>query len=127
MCLNILRYRNLPYLFLQKVDRFLRNHSRCSQKTSEPIDLPPNAPRALSWTQVLSDDRKDDIKARVSDLRDLEGVDSKGDFLRYFYRARQEMIDSLEEDEVEQYKELAKAKSELLKTPPTQADVFKYV
>lgn len=75
----------------------------------------------------MSDDRKDDIKTRISDLRDAEGVDSKGDFLRYFHYARQEMVDSLEEAEIEEYKKLAKIETDLRKAPPTPAEVFKYV
>jgi hypothetical protein len=54
-------------------------------------------------------------------------VSSNGDFLRHFHHAPQEMVDSLSEAEVEQYKDLAKAETELRKAPPTPAAVFKCV
>lgn len=75
----------------------------------------------------MSEDKKEDIKARISNMRDTEGVGSSGDYLRYFHRARQEVIDSLQEDEIKEYKELAGVETDLRKAPPTPAAVFKYV
>lgn len=110
------------------MDRYFRNHSRCSQKVSENVAIPPaTTPRSPNWVDVMTQDRKEAIKARASAITTAKGVTSQGDYLRNFYYAQREVADSLEEEEVEQYKEFAEAESQALKAPPTKEVVYRYV
>lgn len=72
-------------------------------------------------------DKKDVIGPRAAALRAAEGVSSRGDYLHYFRRARQEVADSLSEAETSKYKKLAEAETLARKSPPTPALVFEYI
>lgn len=71
--------------------------------------------------------KKDDITARANELRNAEGKTNPTNVLRSYEQARQEMADSLPKGEVEYYKELAEAESQVLKAPPTPGLIFTYV
>lgn len=75
----------------------------------------------------MARDKKDIISAQASVLRGPEAVVSPARYLRDFERARQDLADSLPGEQVEYYKELAEAETQVLKAPPTPAMIFRYV
>lgn len=123
--------QNLTNLFLQKVDRYLRNHTTYRNPKALPrsVPIPDLGTRGVSWLQVLAEDRKEEIGERSAVLRDTEGG-MGGDssvHLNHFRRSRNEIASSLPEAEVQRYKQLAQVISEARKTPPTAAAVFECV
>lgn len=123
--------QNLTNLFLQKVDRYLRNHTtyRNSKTLPRNVPIPDLNTCGVSWLQVLVEDRKKEIGERSAVLRDIEGS-MEGDssvHLNHFRWSRNEIASSLPEAEVQHYKQLAQVISEARKAPPTAAAVFEYV
>lgn len=72
----------------------------------------------------MAEDKKNDIGTRSAMLRESEGVGDCGGHLDHFRRSMKEVAQSLPEDEVQHYKELAKVMSEARKAPPTPTAVF---
>lgn len=77
----------------------------------------------------MARDKKDIISAQANLLRtpETEGKTSPIKFLRFFERTRQDLADSLPEEQVEYYKELAEAESQVIKAPPSPGLIFRYV
>lgn len=127
MYVSFFNYTIFTNFLLKKIDRYLRNHSRCSQRVGRQFAVPPPVPRTVNWIQVMARDKKDIITAQANVLRCAEGVTSPADYLRFFERARQDLADSLPADQIEYYKELAEAESQVLKAPLTPGVMFRYV
>lgn len=115
---------------LQKIDRYLRNHScHNSKKASRRMSAMPNpTTRAVPWLQVMANNNKDLIDIRVNALRDSDpaSIEVSSDHLDRFRRARQDVADSLPKEKIREYQELALAGSQFRKAPPTPGVVFRY-
>jgi hypothetical protein len=59
-------------------------------------------------------------------LRETEGAASKGDYLRFFKRARQELINSMTDDVIQAYKTRATADTARRRAPPTPQTISEY-
>lgn len=91
-----------------------------------PAKPPTPTTRAVPWLQLMVNNNKDLVDTRLSALRDPASMEVNHDQLDRFRRARQDVADSLPEEKIKEYQELALGISQFRKAPPTPAMVFRY-
>jgi hypothetical protein len=66
------------------------------------------------------------IEAHMNNIRNAEGVNEQGDYLKHYMRTWGELAETLQLEDIEKFKRLAKDKNSLWKAAPTLDTVFEY-
>ncbi|KAJ3569458.1 hypothetical protein NP233_g5033 [Leucocoprinus birnbaumii] len=82
--------------------------------------------RAVQWVHVMGREMKDTVEACMNEIRESKGVTSKGDYLKHFKEACDEIIEELDQLKIDEFKAIADAETAARKSPPSPENVYEH-
>ncbi|KAJ3565601.1 hypothetical protein NP233_g7530 [Leucocoprinus birnbaumii] len=113
--------------FAIKADHYLRNRSIASKdKGTRRVSggKPTVSTRAVQWIHVMGREMKDTVEARMTEIHKAKGITSKGDYLKHFKEACDEIVEELDQLKIDKFKAIADAETVARKSPPTPENVY---